>query len=901
MDQLLYNLYDDEGILMDFNLPEKNQYNFDDILKLDLTERTYLVGKPLGQKFVFSNEYPIIADPFLVTEYDTLLENSRRETSTLSTNLLLETGTIFRNTIYLCLAKDVFEVADINDISTEYTSKIYFPFLYQDQIENIEDLESNHNKLNALTSEKLTPETERSFNNINMFYDIYQNHKVSNVFSHNLLQTGIKFLKIAIYPDFKIKIPVDVIFKLIHATQEFPLIKYNPETRQENIYRLFAPELTVDGRKIPYLPKATIFKLMRMIGKSRSVAVYTNIQFGDTNFYMTCEFEDNGVITVYPLVDFEKPIFLNDTQNLFESIDTVIKLTVNPLIEQIKPFFEQSGLEIPLFNSIVASNVEIRDMKYQSVYNIKKPIDINKIAGCISSVFTVESSNFKKGIRMRYKRVSNYNKRESQEAFIIEKIDQGYKFDEIIEQLLVQFDDLDQEAAEDLLSKIRSELEVTRGANKRRALMIKINPGFQTLMNVNIITSDLVIDVSGINDIYYLNTIPVYIDSIVRITQDIDSCGIDVSQINLLCSGEEVEDIEFGQITAQSEQTLDENEVPEIQDESPIYSDGKALEQGEYMDDLLDILGFEEEESSETKGGKGSESEELSPESISSENNPIPSIAVPEKGVVSSEEFQGSPDIQSEVDLSDLGSIEVGKSRTPTPDQSSVELSEVSVESGEQKSKSVTPDQSSVELSEVSVESGEQKSKSVTPEEESVELSEVSVESEKQKSKSKSVTPEEESVELSEVSVDSEKQKSKSKSKSPTPEEESVELSEVSVESEKQKSKSKYKSPTPEEESVELSEVSVESEKQKSKSKTVTPEQSSVELSEVSVESEKQKSKSKSVTPEEESVELSEVSVESEKQKSRSKYKSPTPEEESVELDLKNLLNLRNKNQNPKV
>ena len=49
---------------------------------------------------------------------------------------------------------------------------------------------------------------------------------------------------------------------------------------------------------------------MRLIGKNKSVAVYTNIQYNGLNFYMTCEFEDNGVITVYPLVDFDKPIFL---------------------------------------------------------------------------------------------------------------------------------------------------------------------------------------------------------------------------------------------------------------------------------------------------------------------------------------------------------------------------------------------------------------------------------------------------------------------------------------------------------------------------------------------------------------------------------------------------------------
>ena len=136
LNQLLLNLYNEDGNIIDFNLPNKEQYTFDDILKLDLLERDYLIGKPLGQKLVFSNEYPFIADPFLVTEYDNLLENSRRELSTLSANLLLETGPIFRNTIYLCLAKDVF-LSNEDDISSDYTSKIYYPFLYQDKIDSI--------------------------------------------------------------------------------------------------------------------------------------------------------------------------------------------------------------------------------------------------------------------------------------------------------------------------------------------------------------------------------------------------------------------------------------------------------------------------------------------------------------------------------------------------------------------------------------------------------------------------------------------------------------------------------------------------------------------------------------------------------------------------------------------
>jgi len=36
------------------------------------------------------------------------------------------------------------------------------------------NLEKNRNKLIVLTFEKLTPDTERNFNNIDMFYNIYQ-------------------------------------------------------------------------------------------------------------------------------------------------------------------------------------------------------------------------------------------------------------------------------------------------------------------------------------------------------------------------------------------------------------------------------------------------------------------------------------------------------------------------------------------------------------------------------------------------------------------------------------------------------------------------------------------------------------------------------------------------------
>jgi len=141
-EQIINNLYDENGMLINFNIEDKNKYTFDDILKLDLTNREYYIGKPLGQKFVFETEYPIIANPFNITDFDPLLERSRRELTTLNGNLLLENGPIYKNTIYLCLATDVYEVADINSISSEYTAKIYYPFLYKDNIDTLDSLKN---------------------------------------------------------------------------------------------------------------------------------------------------------------------------------------------------------------------------------------------------------------------------------------------------------------------------------------------------------------------------------------------------------------------------------------------------------------------------------------------------------------------------------------------------------------------------------------------------------------------------------------------------------------------------------------------------------------------------------------------------------------------------------------
>ncbi len=627
LQSLLLNIRDKYGKPIDFlqGKKKKEKYIFEDILELGLETEEYYVTKVLGQKFfMVTNEYPYIIDPYYLEEYDPLLEQSNKEITTLNSHLLLNNGEIINNNIYLCTAENVLGYLDSEGISEDYCMKIYYPFLYRRDIKSLDELEINKRKLISENKALLNEQMIRSFKNVDMFYDIYKTKTESDRFSLIKKKTGIKSFRITLYPDSNVKIPVDVIFKLLHATQSIPLIKFNPSTRQENIYRLFVDDISTDGRKIPYLPKAMIFKLIKAIGKTRSVATFIRINKTDI---LICEFHDDASISIYSVIDFESPIMLGETsEDKFNLLDGIIRNAINPVIEQIRPFFEQSGYKINNFKTITSNLVEIDEMVYQTAYKITTPIEINKFSGCITSIFNIESNNFKKGLELRYKRVSNFNKRDSQEAFVIEKQKQGYNANEIIDLLVENYDDMDKSKATELLQKIISELQVERGV-KRKAIEIKINPGFKTNFTYVPISGELTIQMHSIDNIYYLDTVPIFLNSLIRITQDKSSSAFATDYINQLCSANEIEDIRFNDIIAESEEAV--SELPEGESLSSIsYPEETEQERSEYnkqarMNELLDIFGYEEGEGEknyyEYEGGKPSSDSSSSNIKISSD------------------------------------------------------------------------------------------------------------------------------------------------------------------------------------------------------------------------------------------------------------------------------------------
>jgi hypothetical protein len=661
---------------------QKDEYDLNDILSMNL-DGEKLVNKVLGQKFfIIENEYPFVCDPFKISGYDTLLEKiSRNSVSTLNNNLLLNTGDIHNDNIYLCLANDVLPNIIQKDLSESTTLKIYYPFLYSKNIKSFEKLQSSESKLIDDDAEFLNSKILESFKTVDMFYDIYK-YKKSDL---NYLKKGIKFIKAVIKPKFIVKIPLDVIFKIIHSTEANPLIKYNPSSRQENIYRLYTDQIAADGKKIPFLKKAIIFNLIKNIGKTKSVTVFIEFKNGPNNQSIYCEFNENGYITI----SSEFIDVVSETE-----IDDIFRTTVNPIIEEVKSFLEQSGYKLDKFNSLSDENVEVKQLNYETQIEISKPFNIETYKGCIYSIFNNESSKKKGDMTLRFKRVANFNKVTNQEAFILQKQEEGFRGNEIIDALLENFkDDLTRDQAIDLLRKVANEIELESGV-KKTDIKIKDNPGFKTTVLFDKKNRILTITVENINDINYLLTVPIYLDTIIRLTQDKSSTDYPAKEIKKLCSKDEIEDIVLPDIESYSDKYVSSIEEDDIEPEdiNVIYKKGKDNKKT-----ALDLLLGDDFED-DFFGGEGSSGSSIASEkedsgsSIASEKDDSGSSIASELGDLGSPIIIEKPKLESKEDsgssivseIGDLGSLvpslkDSGESIPSEKDASEKDASETSV------------------------------------------------------------------------------------------------------------------------------------------------------------------------------------------------------------------------------
>ena len=561
------------------SIQEKDIYTYEDILLLDLKSKEFAIKKPVGQYFSANDQnFLYTSNPYDVLVNDEILERHADDfITTTNKNLFMNEITALGNLLYVCFAKDVLEYASSSGLESHTMLSIYYPYLSNNEFEIVDKDTLLEVKEKILEKEigLISDGFLKKIKDIDIFYEIYND--MNNAVDYN--ENGLSRLECVLKPSDDILLPLDVVFKLLHATQNIPLMKYNQGKRKENIYRLYTNNKAINGKQIPYLDKGIIFKLMKIMGTEKSVSFYIS---STKNRFVLCEINTRGEINI-------KTGF-TDIVNIRE-IDSIIGDIINPVIDDINIFLSKSGYSIDRYSSLDNKNVKILDANLK--LNIKTNDEFNfddKISNCLSSVFSVSQADIKNGIEMRFKRVANYSEMDAQEALIIDYLNQKLPQERIISGLMDNFSMDESEARKAIMTFITA-FQVTADAFRNRKLKSKINPGFRVFMIREQYSNNIIVTISGINHYDYIGTVPIYIDALFKMIQSKD---YHIKHIENLCQRVEEEE----EVVIDDSEPIDEAQKVEV--EEIVFGDKDSDKGGESDEDIFDLLDEDEDEDEET-------------------------------------------------------------------------------------------------------------------------------------------------------------------------------------------------------------------------------------------------------------------------------------------------------------
>ena len=566
---------------------DEAEYMLDDIIREFESEEIHTFFS-IGQ-----HSYNVgTVNPFFLKDSESI----RNDTISHNSHVLLDYPPLFSNTIYACLADDVMTSKNANIIIANY-----FPLLnslgFQSKLKP-----ADINKLQTITQTAIN-NSAALINKVTMLHEVF-NKRTSDL---KYVSKGIKSIELTLLPEYEMKIPIDVIFKLIHADEHKQLIKYNFSSKQDNIYRLFVDKKSTNGEKIPSLPKAQIFKLMKLIGNTKSVCVYSKFESHE----FVCQFEPNGNITFS--IQFDTPLKYDS----FDELNMYIRRSFQPINEEILTFFEQNGYKMATFQGINHTNVIIKDMSFQTTVKVEKMLNITDYYSCVSSVFNIVLAENDANLSMRYKRMGGYNVKDAIRQFVLE-----YEKNKIhattTKQNLINSFGISQKEATQAIAEIRDEAEQKQKLNRRQKNSGE-KPGFEMLVVTDRIARNVTITINGINRLEYLSMIPIYVDSWIRLSQPEHTSDYPIEKINQICSLENT-DVYFsdGEEDVESESESDESSGSSSESESDEESkkssrksqsssnkSSKDSDLGEYKNKYL----MEEDSSGGNAKGKGPKKE----------------------------------------------------------------------------------------------------------------------------------------------------------------------------------------------------------------------------------------------------------------------------------------------------
>ena len=502
-----------------YNIKNKDEgFSFNDLYDLNIPSVIeHFV--PIGSMFTDFFDFMFSSNPFSINKSN-FIDNFNSNINTLATldNSLLFEYNIKDNIIYLCNTLDVLTYFDNKSVTDSYIIDIYYPFLSNENILNADALISNKDKLIKKDKTKIKSNSKKYFEKINLFHEISTN----NSSPLEYIDYGINNVNMTFYNFKSFKLPLESIFKIVHASNNMPFIKFNPGKKKDNIFRIYSESNSKNGKKIPFLNRVKIINLSKIIAKSERQISFYNIVNNDFKTYeLIIDLLENG--------DFNIKIDSNEQFDI-SNLNNIISNSINSIIKNINNFLDKFGIYLDNFESTTNYNVKINNIDYFKSIPLKKKINYSKYTNLFNSIFDVINDN-NKTIELNYKRVSNFKKMNGINKFIHSILNSNINTNEIIDKLIENYD-ITIDKAEEYIVDYRNNFNQINGKFVNKVDDIIENPGFTTLIQSIPFDEKITVFIKGIDNIKYISHIDVYIDSLFRLLQFPDTINIPDSKIN---------------------------------------------------------------------------------------------------------------------------------------------------------------------------------------------------------------------------------------------------------------------------------------------------------------------------------------------------------------------------------
>jgi hypothetical protein len=495
------------------DLLAKDVFDYDDWIALTNTG-SHQISIPIGMEFQEHYDYRFPTNPYhnqLGTEPVRFQVSSKNPLLTFENSLLLNYTP--SNEIMVCLAKNVYSYAATNGSSQEYFCELYYPLLQKRGLVRDDLLMESSFELAKETAAMETSWSKQQDNVLRTYHEIYWGRTpVKGRADRELpyIQRGIRKYSVIMKPnDFKHLLPLDLLFKQIHCTAQIPFIKYNPGNRRENMYRLYSNRISDNGKKIPSLDESTIMRLSRDLARGKQISLYIHPKSPIImHIYSNSFIEITGIL----------PDVI-DVPNL----ESFIMKHVQPVLNYINGVLQSSGYKIRSFHGLAGSHIERLNLTYECVLPIDTRISIPQQMSYLIAVFDVESQDITKGAQMRFKRVKNYKEMDAQSALITAIYGRTGDINSVLRGLIDNFGVNEEEAL------------IIYGEFTSRNQMLKDkileNPGFPVEMKMRSLKNELVVEVTDIQSVEYIDVIHIYMDTFLRMSQYPKSTTVSASQL----------------------------------------------------------------------------------------------------------------------------------------------------------------------------------------------------------------------------------------------------------------------------------------------------------------------------------------------------------------------------------